>query len=105
MMLMIQCLAFRLFIIPVEMQHEICACMPWFSLYQKSLSAGCYVWEQPGVQNEMLLYIMRCRDKTLRKEAIGLLYKNPKGEGLWDSLIAAELAEWFIDQTGGTPQE
>jgi hypothetical protein len=44
-----------------------------------------------------LFYIAtRCRDCTVRHEAISLLRKSPSKNGIWDSIQAAEVADWVV---------
>lgn len=39
----------------------------------------------------------RCRDSTLRREAIAILREYQFRNGVWDSLVAAEVANWVAD--------
>ena len=45
----------------------------------------------------LFLVATRCRNRAIRREAIMLLYKNPRREALWDSEMAAKVAEWFVE--------
>ncbi|KUJ06773.1 uncharacterized protein LY89DRAFT_726192 [Mollisia scopiformis] len=40
----------------------------------------------------------RCREPGVRREAIALLLKHPRREGLWDSLMAARVAGWLMEK-------
>ncbi|KAK0120472.1 hypothetical protein ONS96_010684 [Cadophora gregata f. sp. sojae] len=39
---------------------------------------------------------LRCRDPTLRRRAIAIMFKYPRREGLWDSVMAAKVASWVM---------
>ena len=38
----------------------------------------------------------RCRHPTIRRKAVSLLYKAPRQEGIWDSIVTARVAERLI---------
>ena len=38
----------------------------------------------------------KCRDPVLRRQAVNLLYASPRQEGIWDSYLAARVAERLI---------
>jgi hypothetical protein len=50
------------------------------------------------------LYVtaIKCRDSSLRREAILLLRNSPRRNGVWDSAVVAKVAAWvvFIDEEG-----
>lgn len=54
---------------------------------------------QFGMGLIMCLYYAatRCRDSILRREAIAILREYPSRNGVWDSLISAEVANWVAD--------
>jgi hypothetical protein len=39
----------------------------------------------------------RCRHPQIRRKAISLLYRNPWQEGMWDSVLAARVAERVME--------
>ena len=39
----------------------------------------------------------KCRDRTLRRQAIQLLRSSPRREGMWDSELASHIAEWVME--------
>ena len=38
----------------------------------------------------------KCRDPIMRRQAVSLLYASPRQEGIWDSFLAAKVAERLI---------
>jgi hypothetical protein len=38
----------------------------------------------------------KCRDPIVRREAIGLLAKRPRREGMWDSVLCAKICWWIV---------
>ncbi|KAE8447160.1 hypothetical protein EG329_010991 [Mollisiaceae sp. DMI_Dod_QoI] len=46
----------------------------------------------------LFLVATRCREPSVRREAISLLVKHPRREGLWDSLMAARVATWLMEK-------
>lgn len=53
---------------------------------------------QFGLGLIMTMYFLatRCRDSLIRRDAIALLRERPCKNGIWDSLQAAEVAEWIM---------
>ncbi|ETN43991.1 uncharacterized protein HMPREF1541_10856 [Cyphellophora europaea CBS 101466] len=45
-----------------------------------------------GVLGPLFVVAMHCREPRLRREALYLLFTNPRREGLWDSISAARVA-------------
>lgn len=45
----------------------------------------------------LFLVATRCRERTVRRQAIDLLQRYPRREGLWDSLMAVKVATWFME--------
>ncbi|KAH8590026.1 hypothetical protein B0O99DRAFT_312263 [Bisporella sp. PMI_857] len=69
---------------------------------------------QFGMGLIMPLYItaIKCRDYSLRREAIALLQNSPCRNGVWDSVIVAKVAAWVVtieedgwDYDGCVPEE
>jgi len=50
-----------------------------------------------GVITPLSLVIVKCRDPRIRRDALNLLYKYPRREGVWDSVITAALGRWVIN--------
>jgi hypothetical protein len=57
-----------------------------------------YLRVQFGLGLIMTLYYIatRCRDPSIRREAIAILWEWPSKNGVWDSLQAAQIAEWIV---------
>jgi hypothetical protein len=100
--LMIKYHAIKLTAIPVKMERASYSCVQAIISLSKEvitpsslLSPTAPVDFTGGlsIANELSLCIMRCRDEGLRKESMNLLYKHPRGLGMWDSLIIAKMAE------------
>ena len=53
---------------------------------------------QFGLGSVMVLYYTatRCRERSIRREAISILREWPRKNGIWDSLQAAQVAEWIV---------
>lgn len=49
-----------------------------------------------GVVTPLVLVASRCRHRKVRRQAIALLQSCKQREGLWDSDVAAEAAEWIV---------
>ncbi|KAL8827465.1 MAG: hypothetical protein Q9170_007005 [Blastenia crenularia] len=45
----------------------------------------------------LFVVVHRCRDPHLRRRALALLYKVPRQEGIWNSVLTARVAERIID--------
>ncbi|RFU35387.1 hypothetical protein B7463_g943, partial [Scytalidium lignicola] len=45
---------------------------------------------------------IRCRDPTIRREAISLLLRSPRQEGMWDAILSARIGRWlcFCEEEG-----
>jgi hypothetical protein len=48
-----------------------------------------------GIIPPLSLVVTKCRDRNLRREAIDLLFANPRQEGMWDSLLIARAGSWI----------
>jgi hypothetical protein len=46
----------------------------------------------------LFIVSLRCRDCKVRREAIELLWRYPRREGFYDSLMAAKVASWFMNK-------
>ncbi|KAH6672630.1 hypothetical protein B0J14DRAFT_564248 [Halenospora varia] len=44
----------------------------------------------------------RCRNFTVRRDAVAILKDFPSKNGMWDSLITAKVAEWVIEREEGS---
>lgn len=55
---------------------------------------------QFGMGTIMPLYFTatRCRDLTVRRDAIAVLKDFPSKNGMWDSLMTARVAEWVVER-------
>ncbi|TVY82416.1 Transcriptional regulatory protein moc3 [Lachnellula suecica] len=49
-----------------------------------------------GVVPPLHVVATKCRDPVTRREAVDLLFSNPRQEGLWDSILTARHGLWVI---------
>ncbi|KAF4632937.1 hypothetical protein G7Y89_g5186 [Cudoniella acicularis] len=49
-----------------------------------------------GVVPALHIVATKCRDPILRREAVDLLFSNPRQEGSWDSILTARYCRWII---------
>ncbi|KAH6678536.1 hypothetical protein B0J14DRAFT_325520 [Halenospora varia] len=49
-----------------------------------------------GIIPPLQVVATKCRDPILRREAVDLLFSNPRQEGMWDSVLSARLGRWII---------
>lgn len=50
-----------------------------------------------GVISSLHLVATKCRDSVTRREAVDLLWSNPRQEGMWDSVICARIGLWILN--------
>ena len=60
-----------------------------------STAAGSFSFEI-GLIPPLFLVTLKCRDTTLRYQALDLLERYPRREGVWDSVVIAALSRWAI---------
>lgn len=60
-----------------------------------------------GIVPPLFVVATKCRDRTLRREAIALLMSSPRREGMWDSFLCGKVAEWImeVEEEGMLPFE
>lgn len=65
---------------------------------------GAFLRAQFGMGIIMSLYFTatRCREFSVRRDAVAILKEFPCKNGVWDSLQAARVAEWVIEREEGT---
>ncbi|KAL5330289.1 hypothetical protein ACEPPN_003815 [Leptodophora sp. 'Broadleaf-Isolate-01'] len=65
---------------------------------------GAFLRAQFGMGIIMSLYFTatRCRESSVRRDAVAILKEFPCRNGMWDSLQAARVAEWVIEREEGT---
>jgi hypothetical protein len=65
---------------------------------------GAFMRAQFGMGIIMSLYFTatRCREFSVRRDAVAILKEFPCKNGMWDSLQAARVAEWVIEHEKGT---
>jgi hypothetical protein len=65
---------------------------------------GAFLKAQFGMGIIMSLYFTatRCREFSVRRDAVAILKEFPCKNGMWDSLQAARVAEWVIEREEGT---
>ena len=51
---------------------------------------------QVGILPPLYIVGSKCREPTLRRQAIGLLRKCPVQEGLWEPFGASRMCEWMM---------
>jgi hypothetical protein len=49
-----------------------------------------------GIVPPLFMVATKCRDPTLRRQAIQLLKSSARREGMWDSNMAARISEWVM---------
>lgn len=103
--LMIKYLAMRLSIIPPEMEHPSYRCIRRILFLAREIidppvlpprTEPVVFASGQSIANDIRLCVTSCRDNELRKEAIELMYKHPRGDGLWDAVMIAKLAEFVL---------
>ncbi|TVY16038.1 hypothetical protein LARI1_G007337 [Lachnellula arida] len=50
-----------------------------------------------GVVSALHLVATKCRDPVAKREAVDLLWSNPRQEGMWDSVICARIGLWILN--------
>lgn len=53
-----------------------------------------------GVVIPLYLVGIKCSATSVRREAIELLLKYPRREGLWDSVVSANVVQWVLEIEG-----
>jgi hypothetical protein len=53
-----------------------------------------------GVVIPLYLVGVKCSATSVRREAIELMFKYPRREGLWDSVVAGHIVQWILDVEG-----
>jgi hypothetical protein len=58
-----------------------------------------------GLVSPLYITVTRCRDPTIRRRALHLLYTCNRKEGIWDSRLAARVAQRIVqvEEAGATP--
>lgn len=51
---------------------------------------------ESSIVNPLLLTAHKCRDMTIRRRAITLLFKYPMREVVWDGLFCGKMAQWIM---------
>jgi len=49
-----------------------------------------------GIIPPLHIVVAKCRDPVIRREAVDLLFSNPRQEGMWDSVLGARIGLWMI---------
>jgi hypothetical protein len=52
---------------------------------------------ESNIVNPLFLAAHKCRDMTIRRKAIALLFKYPMREVVWDGLFCGKVAQWILD--------
>jgi len=52
---------------------------------------------ESNVVYPLLLTAHKCRDRTIRRKAITLLFKYPMREVVWDGMFCGKLGQWVVD--------
>jgi hypothetical protein len=50
-----------------------------------------------GIVTPLFVVATKCREPTVRREAIRLLKSSARREGMWDSELAANIAQWIME--------
>lgn len=58
-----------------------------------------------GIIPPLFVVATKCRDRRLRRDAIGILLSSPRREGMWDSILSGQVARWImeIEEEGMVP--
>lgn len=48
-----------------------------------------------GIVPPLHVTASKCRDPVIRREAISLLFKSPRQEGMWDGVLSARIGRWL----------
>lgn len=64
-------------------------------LYSNSPSKAMFVFDS-SLLVSLFLTSQKCRDRDVRRRAIGLLREYPRREGFWDSAMAASVGTWLM---------
>lgn len=48
-----------------------------------------------GIVPPLHLTCSKCRDPIIRREAINILWNNPRQEGMWDGVLSARIGRWI----------
>lgn len=51
-----------------------------------------------GVTNCIYFIVTKCRDRRLRREALGLLARFPRRDGVWDTAMIAAVGQWNMEK-------
>jgi len=50
-----------------------------------------------GIIPPLFVVATKCRDRRLRRDAIGILLSSPRREGMWDSILSGRVANWIME--------
>ncbi|KAH8672818.1 hypothetical protein BGZ60DRAFT_430124 [Tricladium varicosporioides] len=50
-----------------------------------------------GIVPPLFVVATKCRDRTIRRDAIKLLLASPRREGMWDSILSGRVAQWIME--------
>ncbi|KAE9372698.1 hypothetical protein N431DRAFT_409002 [Stipitochalara longipes BDJ] len=80
-----------------QFSRMVVLCRRLFELDNESRKSD-YLKAQFGLGLIMTIYYVatRCRDSVIRRDAIFILRQWPTKNGIWDSLQAAQVAEWIM---------
>jgi len=102
--LMIRYLGIKLAAIPAQLQDEVCGYVRRIVDLAKPIIIVSPDQTDPvvftstlNVGGELQVCVAKCKEPELRKEALELMFKHPKGNGLWDMTMLAKHAEWTIE--------
>jgi Fungal specific transcription factor domain len=84
--------------------------MDFIPHFKEIVSLGRQIVEHPGMKTNSRLFTLdaqvimplyavgwKCPHSATRREAITLLYKTPRREGLWDGVMAGKIARWILE--------
>ena len=106
--------------ISIPTQHERLSMRPFMSIFREMIPLARTIITHPHIVSELSrftfdcqvivpLYViaLRCPHRLVRREAVTLLLKVPKREGLWDGLLAAQVVSFVIEleEEGGTEDD
>ncbi|RAL59201.1 hypothetical protein DID88_006656 [Monilinia fructigena] len=49
-----------------------------------------------GIVPPLHVVATKCREPNIRRKAVGLLFRSPRQEGMWDGVLSARIGRWII---------
>lgn len=81
------------FLAIVDLSRDVLQCL--YKTAPARLPKAMFVFDSSLVVG-LFLTATKCRERAIRRRAIGLLLAYPRREGFWDSTMAASVATWLM---------